>query len=102
MQRKAMDEIRQEEAAIYRAEVEKAVLAEMEYLGAEGEWKKKEEQRHAEEVERNKEQLRIEEERKEQLRIEQARRNKEQLCIEEDWKNGSTSKRRKDWENYEH
>ena len=58
-----MDEIWQEEAAIYRAEVEKAVMAEIEYLHAEGEHiraeveakedeRRKEEQQHAEEEER--------------------------------------------------
>ena len=65
-----MEESQREQAA-YRAEVEKAVIAEMEYLRVEGERVRAE--MEAKEDERR-QQLAEEERRKEQLRMEEERR----------------------------
>ena len=69
-----MEESQQKKQAAYRAEVEEAVIAEMEYLRVEGEqvragMEAKEDERRQQlaEEERRKEQLRMKEERREQL-----------------------------------
>ena len=82
MHRKALDDIQRGEEAVYRAEAEKTLSAEMEYRCVEGERIRSE--MEAKEEERRKEQLRMEEERKEQLRVEEERRREEQQHIEEE------------------